>query len=221
MEMDPTPPSFNIQAQVPTRDIGSGYAAGIAQAGHALSDATKGVADVMQRNQNANDMLNAMLQGKMLSPDAYKSLAGKSLGAKEQMLGMYANQWILDQANQRQASLQRGQGGVEVAVQHAKLLDTVNAVRSGYGTAAGVNPKEMYWQPGQQQQPQQVQPQQQNQPQNQAQPPALQVQPQQKPAVGAPALPGTRYVQRTDPATGKIQTGKLFPGGTFIPDPGQ
>jgi hypothetical protein len=143
MEFDPTPPSFNIQAQVPTRDIGAGYAAGITQAGQALSQATSGVMDIMNRNQTANDTLTAMHQNKMLTDDQYKSVVGKSLGAREQMLGMYAGQWIAQQAANRQAQLQGNQGNVQIAVEHAKLLDTINAVKSGFGTAAGVNTKNL------------------------------------------------------------------------------
>ena len=85
MEMDPNPPSFNIQAQVPTTNIGAGYAAGITSAGQSISSAISGIGDLMQRNRNADDVLNAMVQGKMIDPDVAKSLLGKSIGAKEQM----------------------------------------------------------------------------------------------------------------------------------------
>jgi hypothetical protein len=140
MEMDPNPPSFNIQAQIPTRDIGAGYAAGITEAGKSLAAATSGVMDVMNRNRTADDTLAAMQQNKILTTDQYNSVANKSLGAKEQMLGLYAGQWIAQQAADRQQQLQTGQGNVQIAVEHAKLLDTINAVKSGYGAAVGVQP---------------------------------------------------------------------------------
>jgi hypothetical protein len=140
MEMDPNPPSFNIQAQIPTTNIGAGYAAGIAQAGQSLAQATSGVMDVMNRNRTADDTLAAMQQNKMLTPDQYNSVANKSLGAKEQMLGMYAGQWIAQQAQQRALQQAGYQGNVQIAVEHAKLLDTIQAVKSGYGAAVGVQP---------------------------------------------------------------------------------
>src|SRR5215475_13442377 len=116
MQFDPNPPTFDVKYDIgKVPDIGSGMAAGIASAGESIAKGASAAMDVMNRRQNATDMLNAMHQGGMLSDDAYSSIAGKSLGAQEQMLGMYANQWILDQANQRALSLQRGQGGVEVA----------------------------------------------------------------------------------------------------------
>lgn len=130
-QFDPTPPQFNIQAQVPTRDIGAGYAAGITEAGKSLAAATSGVMDVMRRNQNATDMLNAMQQTKMLTPDQYNAVAGKSLGAKEQMLGMYASQWALQQAQNRELQKQGYAGNIEQQVSHAKLLDTLAANRVG------------------------------------------------------------------------------------------
>jgi hypothetical protein len=142
-DFDPNPPSFNIQAQVPTTNIGAGYAAGIAQAGKSLSDATSGVMDVMKRNRTADDMLTTMQQSGMLSPEAYKAVAGKSLGAKESMVGMYAGEWIADQAAKRQLALEQGKGAVDVDVAHRKLLDTAAAVRGGYGAAAGVNTKNL------------------------------------------------------------------------------
>jgi hypothetical protein len=140
MEFNPTPPTFNLQAQVPTRDIGTGYAAGITAAGQSLEKATSGVMDVMNRNRTADDTLAAMQQNKMLSPDQYNSVANKGLGAKEQMLGMYAGQWIAQQAQQRALQQAGYQGNVQIGVEHAKLLDTINAVKSGYGAAAGVQP---------------------------------------------------------------------------------
>lgn len=233
MEPNPTPPSFNLGYTAGTTNIGAGYAAGIQQAGQSIAQGLGGALDVANRRQNASDMLDALHQGGALSDQAYKSIYGKSLGAQEQMLGMYANQWILDQANQRAMSLARGQGGVDVAVQHAKLLDTIRAVQEGYGAAAGVQQQKLLWQPpAQQQNPPAQPPVQQNQPAPAPSQAAILAAQQQAgqyaggPTVrgappnptAAPRLPGTRYVQRTDPASGKVQTGTLYPSGTFISD---
>jgi hypothetical protein len=137
---DPLPaPSFNIPFSVAPTDIGSGYAAGITQAGKSLSEAIGAVSDIAKQNVDANDTLAAMHQSGILKPEEYQAVMGKSLGAKQQMLGLYAGQWIADQAARRQAGLQTGQGDVQIRVEHAKLLDTINAVKSGYGQAAGVN----------------------------------------------------------------------------------
>ena len=231
-QFDPNPPTFDVKYDIgKVPDIGSGYAAGIESAGKSIAGGISNALDVMNRRQNATDMLNAMVQGGMLSPDAYKAIAGKSLGAQEQMLGMYANQWVLDQAQQRQLSLARGQGGVEVATQHAKMLDLLNIARGQGGAGARVAglPGGGPWTGG-----------------GQGGPPAGQAATVQNPAVtppspsalnvaqdtargfggsvGAPPPrpgvqpPGTRYVQRTDPNTGKVQTGTLYPSGQFIPD---
>jgi hypothetical protein len=146
---DPTPPSFSIQAQVPTRDIGAGYAAGITQAGQSIAGALSskpesgGVFDIMNRNRTADDTLAAMQQNKILTPDQYNSVANKGLGAKEQMLGMYAGQWIAQQAANRELQKAGYQGNVEVDVAHQKLLDQISAVKSGYGAAAGVDQKKL------------------------------------------------------------------------------
>lgn len=140
MEMDPNPPSFNIPFSVPPMNIGAGYAEGIEQAGKSVAGAVGGVFDVMNRNRTVNDTLQAMNQNGILSNDAYQSVAGKSLGAKEQMMGMYAGQWIAQQAQNRELQKLGYTGNVQVGVEHAKLLDTINAVKSGYGAAAGVQP---------------------------------------------------------------------------------
>jgi hypothetical protein len=197
MDFNTTPPSFNLKYDIGTvPDIGAGYAKGITAAGESLAGATKGVFDVMARNQNANDMLSAMKQNKVLTPDQYNSIATKSLGAKEQMTGMYANQWILDQANQRAISLAKGQGGVDVAVAHAKALDQIQAGRSG---AAGVNKMPYTGAPPQQ-------------------PVQQQQQPVQQPAgtqttAGAPWAPGTKAVQVKDTKTGNLINAVQLPNG--------
>jgi hypothetical protein len=204
MEMDPNPPSFNLAYNVAPADLGKNYAAGMQagqQAGESLGKGISSAFDVMTRNQNATDMLNAMQQTGMLNKDQYNAIANKSLGAKEQMLGMFGNQWMADQANQRALSLARGQAGVDVAKQHAQLLDVYNQAKAG--NPAAVEPKKMFWQPNANvntQGPQAPQP-----------PPV----PMQS-AAGGPWLPGTRYVMQTDPSTGKTQKGHLLPSGQFV-----
>jgi hypothetical protein len=137
---DPLPaPSFNIPYSVPLTDIGSGYAKGIETAGKSLSEAIGTVADIGKQNIDANDTLTAMQQTGILKPEEYQAVMGKSLGAKQSMVGLYAGQWIADQAQRRALGLQTGKGAVDVATEHAKLLDTIQAVKSGYGQAAGVN----------------------------------------------------------------------------------
>jgi hypothetical protein len=137
---DPLPaPSFNIPFSVAPTDIGKGYAEGITQAGKSLSEAIGTVADIGKQNVDTNDTLTALHQTGILSPEEYNAVMGKSLGAKQQMVGLYAGQWIADQAQRRALGLQTGKGAVDVATEHAKLLDTIQAVKSGYGQAAGVN----------------------------------------------------------------------------------
>ena len=137
---DPLPaPSFNIPYSVPLTDIGSGYAKGIETAGKSLSEAIGTVADIGKQNVDANDTLAALHQTGILSPEEYQAVMGKSLGAKQSMVGLYAGQWIADQAARRAQGLQMGKSTADIATEHAKLLDTINAVKSGYGLAAGVN----------------------------------------------------------------------------------
>jgi|SRR5712664_3702186 len=139
---DPLPaPDFSrTQFNVSPTDIGSGYAAGITQAGKSLSEAIGSVADIATKNVDANDTLAALHQTGILSPEEYQSVMGKSLGAKQQMVGLYAGQWIADQAARRAQGLQMGKSTADIATEHAKLLDTINAVKGGYGAAAGVKP---------------------------------------------------------------------------------
>src|SRR5215510_7086451 len=126
MEMDPRPPDFSgIKYTAGTMDIGSGYAQGIQTAGKALSSAAAGVMDVMNRRNNANDMLNAMHQTGMMSNDQYKAIAGKSLGAQEQMLGMYAGQWSQQQAQERELQKIGFTGQTQVTTAHQQLLDQI------------------------------------------------------------------------------------------------
>jgi hypothetical protein len=132
-------PSFNIPYSVPLTDIGSGYAAGITQAGKSLSEAIGTVADIGKQNVDTNDMLTAMHQTGVLSPEEYQAVMGKSLGAKQQMVGLYAGQYIADQAARRAQALQMGKSTADIATEHGKLLATIDAVKKGYGQAAGVN----------------------------------------------------------------------------------
>jgi hypothetical protein len=97
------------------------------------------VADIGKQNVDANDTLTALHQTGILSPEEYQAVMNKSLGAKQSMIGLYAGQWIADQAQRRALGLQTGKGAVDVATEHAKLLDTMRAVQQGYGAAAGVN----------------------------------------------------------------------------------
>jgi hypothetical protein len=147
---DPLPaPTFNAAYTVPLTDIGSGYAKGIETAGKSLAEAIGTVADIGKQNVDANDTLTAMHQTGILSPDEYNAVMGKSLGAKQSMVGLYAGQWIADQAARRAQALQMGKSTADITTEHAKLLDTIQAVKSGYGQAAGVNVGKLPIQPNQ------------------------------------------------------------------------
>jgi hypothetical protein len=137
---DPLPaPNFNIGFTVAPTDIGSGYAKGITAAGESLAKAIGSVSDIAKQNVDTNDTLTALHQNKILTDDEYNSVMNKSLGAKQTMLGMYAGQYLANQAAAREMAKQTGAGQVDINVAHAKLLDTIQAVKSGYGLAAGVN----------------------------------------------------------------------------------
>jgi hypothetical protein len=135
-------PAFSYD--VKPMDIGSGYAAGITEAGKGIAAGLHDVLDVATRNQNASDLLQVMNQNKILSDEAYKSIAGKSLGAKESMLGLYAGEWIKQQAQERELQKIGYTGAVQQQVEHGKLLDAyglnLNLLRGGI-TPPGYDPK--------------------------------------------------------------------------------
>lgn len=134
MEMDPNPPSFNIPMSVQPLDLGADYAKGMAAGQSAGEQFGKGITaafDVANRNRTADDTLKAMAQTGILSKDAYDAVAGKALGAKEAMLGMYAGNWIAQQAQNRELNKMGYQGNVDIQVAHAKLQDQLIANRVG------------------------------------------------------------------------------------------
>jgi hypothetical protein len=191
---DPLPaPSFNIPYSVPLTDIGSGYAKGITEAGTSLAQAIGSVSQTYTQNRDADDMLTAMQANKMITPKEYEAVAGKSLGAKQQLLGMYATQYAADQAQQRALALQKGTGAVDIGVAHAKLLDTINQLKAGNPITGDV--KKM---PYQGPQPQQTQ-----------QPAGQQI------TAPAPWQPGTKVLQVKDTKTGNMMTAFQTPDGTL------
>jgi hypothetical protein len=135
-----TIPQFSYD--VKPMDIGEGYAKGITAAGEGIAKGLHDVLDVATRNQNVNDSLQAMNQNKILSDEAYKSVASKSLGAKESMLGLYAGEWIKQQAQERELQKIGYTGAVTYAVEHGKLLDSVSLLKAGV-PVPGFDPKKM------------------------------------------------------------------------------
>ena len=85
-----TPPTFSgVRYDVQPMNIGEGYAKGISQAGEGIAKGVSSVMDTMYQNRKADDTLLAMNQSGILSDKAYQAVSGKSLGAKQTMLGMY------------------------------------------------------------------------------------------------------------------------------------
>jgi hypothetical protein len=191
---DPLPaPQFNLTYDVKPTDIGEGYAKGITAAGTSIAQALGAVSQVYTQNRNADDMLTAMQANKMITPDEYEAVAGKSLGAKQQLLGMYATQYASQQAQQRALALQKGTGAVDIGVAHAKLLDTITQLKAGNPVTGDV--KKM---PYQGPQPQQAQ-----------QPAGQQI------TAPAPWQPGTKVLQVKDTKTGNMITAFQTPDGTL------
>ena len=150
---DPLPaPSFNLTYNIPPTDIGSGYAAGITQAGQSISGAISGLlggvnpktGEIQQgiygQNRTADDVLASMKESGMLSEEAYKSIAGKSVGAKQMMMGQFMSQFLEQQKQERAIALAKAQGAVEVGTAHAKLQDVIQATRQGYNADPGKIP---------------------------------------------------------------------------------
>lgn len=136
----PAPQQFNLGYDVRPMDIGSGYAAGITEAGKSIAAAIGSVSDIATQNVNANDMLTAMHQSGKLKPEEYEAVMNKSLGAKQQMIGLYTGDWVANQAMKRQQALAVGKGAVDVDVEHQKLLDQIAMLKAGYSPTPGKLP---------------------------------------------------------------------------------
>lgn len=144
-------PTFNYDiGKVP--DIGSGYAAGITEAGKGIAAGVSSALGTLYQNRTADDTLAAMNQSGMLSNEAYQAVAGKSLGAKQALLGMHAGEWINQQAQLRELQKTGYAGAVDVAktqaILQAQFQQALQAIRSGYPGAAGIDPKKILAQPG-------------------------------------------------------------------------
>lgn len=133
---DPLPaPAFNLQYNTPLTDIGSGYAAGISKAGESIAQGITGLMGgvnpktgeiqqgIYEQNRTADDVLSTMRDNKMLSDEAYKSIAGKSLGAKQTMMGQFMSQFLEQQKQERAIALAKTTGAVDIGVAHAKTQD--------------------------------------------------------------------------------------------------
>ena len=203
-EFSSTPPNFDVKydiGRVP--DIGAGYAAGITEAGKGIAQGVSSALDVANRSRAAHDTLDMMVQSKMISPDDYAAFKGKSLSAQEAMIGMHANQWIAQQAQQRAIDLAKVQGAVQVGVETGKL----GAYQKAFGAGApvpGMDPRHLPWNPNL------TNPQNQQNQQNQQNPPA-------KAIVSPPApLAGAKWGYDQD--TGRF--GWQTKGGAFVPHQG-
>jgi hypothetical protein len=189
----PAPDFSRTQFNVSPTDIGSGYAAGISQAGKSVAEAIGSVSNLYTQNKSADDMLAAMHANKMISPEEYEAVAGKSLGAKQQLLGMYATEWANQQVQQRALAQQKGQGAVTIGVEHAKLLDTINALRGGNPVTGDLRKMPYTGQP----------------PQQPPTPAGQQI------TAPAPWQPGTKVMQVKDTKTGNMITAFQTPDGTL------
>jgi hypothetical protein len=147
-------PTFNLQYTTPLTDIGKGYAEGITSAGKSIGSAITGimggvnekgevVQGILGQQRTVDDTLAAMHEANMLTPEQYKAVAGKGLGAKTQLLGTFANEWIQQQANERALALAKGKTSLEIGAKHAELLDQVNLIKT-----QGVTPQgKIVWKP--------------------------------------------------------------------------
>ena len=147
-EFDPNPPTFpGISYTAGTMNIGEGYAKGITAAGESIAKGVGSVMDTMNQNRKVDDTLLAMNQSGILGDKAYQAVAGKSLGAKQTMLGMYASEWIAQQAQNRELQKLGYAGNVEFQKTHNEFMDKIAAIQGGYGPggqiAAGVTPQKL------------------------------------------------------------------------------
>ena len=211
-------PSFNFGYTAGTMDLGKDYALGMeagTKAGESLGKGITQAADVMNRRQAAGDTLTAMQKSGMLRADQYAAIAGKSLGAQETMIGMYANQWIAQQAQARELQKLGYGANLEVWKQHQALLDEIAKLKE---TRPQTLPMNVQNQPNQQVAPRALPP--------NATPPVQRAQPVQQPgqyAIGPTwtgALPQV-YKSGSMPINGKPAPGILVPSQQSAPLGGQ
>jgi hypothetical protein len=118
-------PSFNLKYDTPLTDIGKGYAEGITSAGQSIGGAITGLlgginpktGEIQQgifgQNQYVNDMLDQLSKTKdaqgnpILSEEAYKSIMGKGLPAKQAIVGQYVSQITENMKQQNALQLAR------------------------------------------------------------------------------------------------------------------
>jgi hypothetical protein len=96
---------------------------------------------ILGQQRKVDDTLAAMHQSGMLTKEQYDAVAGKSMGAKQQMVGLFASDWVNQQAQERALALKRGEAANTIGVEHAKLLDTVNMMKR-----QGVVGNKLIWQ---------------------------------------------------------------------------
>lgn len=201
--VEPALGSFTYDQKIPA-NFGEAYAAGIGAAGKSLADAITTIGGMYQQNRDVDDTLKGLNKAKILTDDEYSAVAGKSTAAKQQMLGMFAGQWMADQAQNRAVALQKGQYAGEIDLGKAKMDQMLDMIKKGYPQLAGVDPKKQPLGP--------VQPTQPTQP-TQLGPVAPSV---PVPSAGNMLLrPGVTRGQMTDPKTGKIVMGWKMPDGSF------
>lgn len=125
-------PQFGYDVKLP--NIGEGYAQGIETAGKGIAAGiTTGLHDYLslsQQNRDADDTLSAMNKTGILSDDAYNAVAGKSLGAKQSMLGLYSGQWIAQMAQQRELQKAGYQTNLDIYKQHQALMDEISKLKA-------------------------------------------------------------------------------------------
>ena len=116
-------PTFNLPYNSPTIDIGSGYAQGLGQAGASIADSLKNVTNIMSQSQAANDQIDMMTKLKdsqgnpIISQDDADALMGKSLPARQQMVGELMGRFHTNYSAQLEQQYKLQQIQAQVAAQ--------------------------------------------------------------------------------------------------------
>jgi len=147
-----TPPSFNLGYTTPVTDIGSGYAAGIAQAGKSLSGAIQSVLGgidpqtgmvqegVLQQGSSAHQMLDVLHSQGIIGPDEYATLKTANLGAQQKAIGMYTG--MLSAKFQNALEIQKQQQALNAAMARERVSSGTSVDVANIGAAARVQAAE-------------------------------------------------------------------------------
>lgn len=130
--------------QIHPMDMGNALSGALASAGDSISKGVDYMTNLKMRSDAASDTLQALHSNGTIDQKTYESVAGKALGAREAMVGMYTAKALADQAAGRQEGLQQtgaaAQGSQERQTQAAALQGQLQAYQQGVPSTLSKSP---------------------------------------------------------------------------------